>query len=329
MQLDKPDWQQQLTNSLTKLPELLAHLELDYQSLNLDPLAVQTFGLRVPHAFLSRIKPKDPLDPLLLQVLPQRAEADSVSGFLTDPVGEIVAGKTKGLLHKYQGRVLLILTGGCAINCRYCFRRHFPYQANAFSLKHAAKIIDYIKKDPSIYEVILSGGDPLIVKDEQLAALISQLETIPHLKYLRIHTRVPIMIPARITDALVQMLKHSRLQTSIAIHCNHANEIDQSVADALDKLKSQKINLFNQTVLLKSINDSADTLIELSHKLFSVGVIPYYLHLLDPVAGAAHFDIAEEKAKEIMRELQRSLPGYLVPKLVREIAGEPNKIQIL
>jgi EF-P beta-lysylation protein EpmB len=274
------------------------------------------------------MEPGNPNDPLLLQVLPRSFELIQMPGFSNDPLGEAQKLKIPGLLHKYKSRVLLLLAGGCAVNCRYCFRRHFPYQENVVSIKHIERILEYIEQDNSIQEIILSGGDPLVVKDELLQSLITRLDKIKHLKYLRLHTRFPIMIPERITDDLIKILKNTHLICSVVVHCNHPNEINQHVADAIEKLRVHKINVFNQSVLLKNINDSAEILIELSHRLYAAGIMPYYLNLLDPVQGAAHFDVKEDQAKQIMHVLRRELPGYLVPKLVREIEGEFNKVPI-
>lgn len=324
----KEAWQIELTRAISSLDVLLQKLELQKTALAINADSYKNFPLRVPHPYLSRIKPNDPTDPLLLQVLPTNHENLATLNFVPDPLLEKNYIKTPGLLHKYHGRVLLTLTGACAINCRYCFRRHFPYQENSLSKKKQADIIDYISRDSSIFEVILSGGDPLILKDDQLEELIKALETIPHLKYLRFHTRLPIMIPTRITDKLCKILSLSRFTTSIVIHCNHRNEIDAAVTHALHKLKNSNITLLNQSVVLRGINDNAETLIALSHTLYRAGVMPYYLHLLDPVAGAAHFDVAEANVKILMQSLQNSLPGYLVPKLVREEPGKRHKTMI-
>lgn len=322
----KAAWQQQLIDSVTDLDELLALLQLS--SKVAEPKSCLSFGLRVSRDFVARMEPGNPRDPLLLQVLPVEKELISTPGYSTDPLNESAANKLPGLLHKYHGRVLLILTAGCAVNCRYCFRRHFPYQENRLSQNDLKNILYYLAQDPSISEVILSGGDPLILKDESLANIIQQLSEIPHLKYLRFHTRFPIMIPARITDALLDTLTQSRLQTAIVIHCNHPNEINASVRAALQKFATLPIQLLNQSVLLKDVNDNAATLIELSHKLYASGVLPYYLHLLDPVQGAAHFAVSKRRGNEIMQQLQEQLPGYLVPKFVKEIANAQHKVSI-
>lgn len=319
------DWQLELKAAITDPAELCKLLALDPSILPVQPEVLRQFSLRVPPAFLKRIKPRNPQDPLLLQVLATNHELENTPGFSIDPLAEKLSAKAPGLLHKYHGRVLLVTTGGCAINCRYCFRRHFPYQEHAISAHKLSSALEYIKKDTSIFEVILSGGDPLILKDEQLAALVKQLEQIDHINYLRIHTRLPIMIPSRITSTLLTLLRNTRFQVSLVIHCNHAQEIDQSVTEALKQLRLAGVTLLNQAVLLKGINDTSVALINLSHALFRAQVLPYYLHLLDAVQGAAHFEVNKETALSLLHTMQASLPGYLVPKLVREEAGKKNK----
>ena len=283
--------------------------------------ACQDFALKVPRGFIQKMTPGDWQDPLLLQVLPQAQELTEQPGFIHDPLQEVSSNPTQGLIHKYHGRLLLIVSGGCAINCRYCFRRHFPYGDNNPSRQQWQQTLDYIRQDSSISEVILSGGDPLVANDKQLAELISQIETIDHVSTLRIHSRLPLVIPERITDELADRLAQSRLHTVFVTHCNHPNELDKQVNDALAKLRRAGCQLLNQAVLLAGINDKSDVLQSLSQKLFSAGVLPYYLHLLDKVQGAAHFDVPEARAKQLIREIQLKLPGYLVPKLVRE---QPN-----
>jgi len=255
-------------------------------------------------------------------------ELNKIEGFNKDPVGDMATMPVPGLLHKYHGRVLLIATGACAIHCRYCFRRHFPYNGNLSARNHWHESIEYIRQHNDITEVILSGGDPLILSDSKLAELINQLDTIPHLQRLRIHSRLPTVLPERITDALLALLKNSRLSTCVVIHANHSQEIGDQECSALNKL-SRVASLLNQSVLLKGINDTAASQIELNERLCECKVLPYYLHLLDPVEGAAHFDVSESRAKEIMRQLKARLPGYLIPKLVREIQGENSKVPII
>lgn len=311
-------WKQQLQSAVTDPAKLYALLDLTYES---GPRP--TFPLRVPQPFIARMQKGNPNDPLLLQVMMQSQELNEVDGYSDDPLAEKTTNPIPGLLHKYHGRVLLTLTGSCAVNCRYCFRRHFAYVENQ-ALAHWQQILDYIAADKTITEVILSGGEPLLVDDAQLQDLIPTLEEIPHLQTLRLHTRMPVVIPARVTDALVRILKHSRLQVIIVLHINHPNEIDAEFIDAMICLKPVS-QLLNQSVLLKGINDSADTLIYLSQKLFQVGILPYYLHQLDRVQGAHHFYVSKEKGLKIIAEMQASLPGYLVPRYVKEIAQDKSK----
>lgn len=325
---DTTDWQSQLQNMLTDPVELCQRLKLDNDQQQQMILACQDFPLRVPHSYLSRIKRGDPNDPLLLQVLPRAQELDKPAGYSMDPLQEEQANPVPGLIHKYHGRVLLITNSACPIHCRYCFRRHFPYKDNRNSRQQWQQALDYIKQDNSIHEVILSGGDPLNCSDKQLQWLCSQLGAIPHLRRLRLHTRFPIVIPQRITAECLNWLGHSHLQTCIVLHCNHPNEIDTHVRQALSALKQAGIILLNQSVLLKDINDDANTLATLSESLFEEGVLPYYLHVLDKVQATSHFDIDEKAAMLIYKQLQSQLSGFLVPKLVREEAEQAHKIQI-
>jgi EF-P beta-lysylation protein EpmB len=269
----------------------------------------------------------NPADPLLLQVLPSQDEFTQTPDYTTDPLEE-QKSELPGLLHKYQTRVLIVFRGGCAVNCRYCFRRHFPYQDNHINKAKLRDILSYIESKPQINEVILSGGDPLMANDQQLQWFVTQLEAIEHISRFRIHTRLPIVIPSRLTTALADTLRQSRFNCIMVLHINHANEIDQELADKLLKFRQAGITLLNQTVLLKDINDSPELQVALSEKLFGAGILPYYLHLLDKVAGAAHFDMSETRAKSLMRELLSLLPGFLIPKLVREVGGKPSKTTI-
>ena len=250
-------------------------------------------------------------------------------GFSLDPVGDIQAAVQPGVLHKYQGRVLLINTGSCAINCRYCFRRNFPYNDLQLSKQQESGAIEYIKSDPTITEIILSGGDPLLLSDARLASLIQQLEAIDSIKRIRIHSRLPIVLPARVTDELVKILANCSKQIILVVHSNHANEINGRVIAACKSLKNSGITLFNQSVLLKGVNDNAAILCELSEKLFAVGIIPYYLHLLDKATGTGHFEVSEIEAKILVEQVQNTLPGYLMPKLVKEQAGATTKQYVL
>ncbi len=321
-------WQEELSRAIRTPQTLLRALQLPDDLLPAAQTAARLFPLRVPHPYLTRIEPGNPRDPLLLQVLPLYAEHCEVPGFVVDPLQEQVALRQPGVLHKYQGRVLLIVSGACAINCRYCFRRHFPYQDNNLGTEQWQQSLNYIAANPDIDEVILSGGDPLVASDKRLAWLLNEIEAIPHVQRLRIHTRLPIVIPQRITPILLSLLQSTRLATVMVIHANHPRELDQAVGDALLSVRNTGTLLLNQSVLLRDINDTAETLAQLSKTLFGVGVLPYYLHLLDPVAGTAHFDVDETRGQAIMQELRATLPGYLVPRLVREEAGEPSKTPV-
>ncbi len=267
----------------------------------------------------------NPNDPLFLQVMCSELEFLQAEGFSTDPLEEQNANAVPNILHKYQNRLLFMVKGGCAVNCRYCFRRHFPYDENPGSKKSWQGALDYIAAHSEIEEVIFSGGDPLMAKDDELEWLIKRLENLPHLQRLRIHTRLPVVIPQRITDKLCLLLAESRLQMVMVTHINHPNEIDERLSYKMQKLKGANVTLLNQSVLLKGINDEAIILKNLSDKLFQIGILPYYLHLLDRVQGASHFFIDDKQAARLYKELQALTSGYLVPKLAREIAGEPNK----
>jgi len=286
------------------------------------------FPLRVPRKFLAKMRRCDAGDPLLKQVLPLGCELDNVVGFSHDPLQELTSLKVPGLLHKYHGRVLVTLTGACGIHCRYCFRRHFPYQDNLATPNNWNKILDYIAHDDSINEVIFSGGDPLVLSDAKLAKFCKDLSFIPHLRLLRIHSRLPVIIPERIGGDLIDSLALSDLKIILVTHCNHANEIDDELAKVVGMLKTNDITVFNQSVLLKGVNDSVTALVDLSEKLFECGIIPYYLHVLDRVAGAAHFYVSDEIAKDLHWEVVNKLPGYLVPKLVREVSGVGAKVPL-
>ena len=324
------EWRQHLAAAVRDLGELLELLELDAEVLGVDATspAARRFPLRVPRGFVSRMSKGDPNDPLLSQVLPVAVEDDEVSGFSDNPVGELGLVNGDGVLSKYRGRSLVVATGSCAIHCRYCFRRHFPYQEERSGDRRGLRTFEMIADDDSIEEVILSGGDPLILPDDRLAELAERLTEIPHVRRLRIHTRMPVVLPERVDEALVEWIAACRVPVVVVIHANHPNEIDGSVGRALGALGDAGATLLNQAVLLRGVNDSGGTLADLSTKLFDFGVLPYYLHLLDRVAGAAHFEVDECRAKEIMESLRASLPGYLVPRLVREVGGAPSKVAV-
>jgi len=323
----RPAWQEQLAGAVKSVDELLQLLQIDPELAKIRPLQ-NDFPLRVPHGFIQRMARGDSRDPLLLQVLPLAREAEDVAGFERDPLDEAGTMPTPGLLHKYQGRALLTMTGACAIHCRYCFRRHFPYSDANPVTGHWHAAIKYLSQHPDITELILSGGDPLTLTDTRLHSLTAQLTNLPQLRTLRIHTRLPIVLPERIDSGLLSWIKAQTLKVVFVIHCNHANEIDHSVTHALEKLAAAGVTLLNQSVLLRDVNDSTTTLARLSECLFSAGVMPYYLHQMDRVKGAAHFEVSVERAHEIMTGLRATLPGYLVPQLVQEIPGMPGKIPL-
>ncbi|EPL4221509.1 TPA: EF-P beta-lysylation protein EpmB [Acinetobacter baumannii] len=320
------NWQSQLSDLITDPLELLNLLELSTdQLLSGAILASEKFKLRVPRAFVGKMNVKDPLDPLLLQVLPHHLELEEHPEFVTDPLGEEAANQLPGVLHKYKSRFLLTLTGACAVHCRYCFRRHFPYQENLPKNEDWLNIKNYIESNPDINEVILSGGDPLTLSNRKLALWLERLSSLKQVKILRIHSRVPIVIPNRIDEELISLLKNSRLRIILVVHSNHASELDDFTCSKLLQLSEHHITVLNQAVLLKGVNNSAQTLTDLSYRLFEARVMPYYLHVLDKVKGAQHFDLIPSEIDAIYQDVLASLPGYLVPKLVREIAGEKNK----
>lgn len=326
--LIREDWLQQLGDVITDPLELLSFLQLDKHLKLIEGTPARAlFPLRVPRTFVARMIPGDSQDPLLLQVLTASEEFINASGFSADPLSEQKA-VLPGLLHKYRNRVLMLIKGGCAIHCRYCFRRHFPYEDHKGNQFNRDQAFNYIREHTELDEVIFSGGDPLMVKDSELASLITILESMEHIKRLRIHTRLPVVIPSRITGALCERFSHSSLQILMVTHINHPNEIDQAVYGSMHRLKQAGVTLLNQTVLLKKVNDNAQILARLSNALFNAGIMPYYLHLLDKVQGAAHFMVEDHEARKIMKTLLSQLSGYLVPRLVREVAGQTNKIPI-
>lgn len=320
------NWKSQLSDLITDPQELLNILNLSQDDLLSGAiLASEQFKLRIPRAFVEKMDISNPKDPLLLQVLPHHLELEEHAGFVTDPLGEEQANHLPGVLHKYESRFLLTLTGACAVHCRYCFRRHFPYQENLPKNNDWENIQNYILQHPQINEIILSGGDPLTISNQKLETWVKRLESVEQIQTLRIHTRVPVVIPARLDDELLTLLKKSRLRIIMVIHSNHANELDDFTVLQLKKFSNENITILNQAVFLKGVNDCADVLVELSKRLFEARVMPYYLHVLDKVKGAQHFDLNHVMIEQIYTELLARLPGYLVPKLVREIAGEKNK----
>ncbi len=320
------DWQQSMREMIRAPEELLALLELSPEQLHWTPDVDTGFPLRVPRPFARRIRRGDPTDPLLLQVLPRGEELRAHTGFVSDPLQEARANVRPGLVHKYRDRALLIAATACAAHCRYCFRRHFPYEDNRPDTAQWERALDYIASQPEIHEVILSGGDPLVLRDSSLGELAVALARLPQLRRLRIHTRLPILIPARISDALLEQLAANRLHPAVfVVHCNHANEIDAEVREALLRLRGAGHTVLNQAVLLKGVNDSAAALVALSEALFDCGTLPYYLHLPDRVAGTAHFYVGARRGRQLLGQAAARLPGYLLPRLVREIPGAPAK----
>jgi EF-P beta-lysylation protein EpmB len=321
-------WQHDITQGVRKVSELLNLLHISPDKLPDTIDHDSDFPFRVPRSYVERMNKGDPQDPLLRQVLPITREQEKTPGFSSDPVGDLPAMSARGLVHKYQGRVLLITTGACAVHCRYCFRRHFPYSETQLAMNDWDNAINYIANDTSITEVILSGGDPLTLSDRRLSSLTDKLCEIPHLNRLRIHTRLPVVLPARVDSGLLDWLKSIPLRTVMVIHANHPNEINSEVQGTLVRLVENGMTLLNQSVLLRGVNNDSTILVQLSEILFAAGVIPYYLHVLDKVQGAAHFAVEDEKIRFIYQELLSSLPGYLVPRLVRENAGEHYKMPI-
>jgi EF-P beta-lysylation protein EpmB len=318
-------WQQLWREAVTDPLELLALLGLPDHAEKLLPRSDTGFPMRVPRGFIARMRRGDPTDPLLLQVLPHAAELDEVPGFMRDAVGDLTARAARGVLHKYAGRALLIATGSCAVNCRYCFRRHYPYAEEIAASGRWSEAIEHLRADSSVSEVILSGGDPLSLSTAKLADLTGALAGIPHVRRLRIHTRLPIMLPERVDAELAHWIAGLPWPTAIVLHANHPGELDDDVADACARLRASGAILLNQSVLLRGVNDCADTLVALSERLFDCGVTPYYLHQLDRAAGTAHFEVDDANARALIGDLSKRLPGYLVPRLVREIPGEPGK----
>ena len=323
-----PAWQRELQQAITDPAELLRAVGLGPEWLEAAHSAARLFPLKVPRGFVDRMRRGDPRDPLLLQVLPLGAEHDAVPGYVHDPVGDLAARAGPGVLQKYRGRALLVATGACAVHCRYCFRRHFPYAEENASRGGFRPALDVLRADPSLREVIVSGGDPLTLGDGRLSALLAGLQEIPHLRRVRLHSRLPVVLPERIDAGFVAAWSAVKLQKILVVHANHANEIDTSVGAAFARLRATGTTLLNQAVLLRGVNDRRDDLVELSEALFGAGVLPYYLHLLDPVAGAAHFDVPEAEARRLLDAVAARLPGYLVPRLVREVPGATSKTML-
>jgi L-lysine 2,3-aminomutase len=317
-------WQQLWRDAIREPAELLALLGLQ-ETVVVSGAAAGQFALRVPRGFAARMRPGDPHDPLLRQVLPVDAELHAVPGFALDAVGDGAARSGHGVIHKYAGRALLVATGSCAVHCRYCFRRHFPYAEETAAAGNWQAALATIRADASLHEVLLSGGDPLSLSTPKLAELTAALAGIPHVRRLRIHTRLPVVLPERVDEALGGWLAGLPWPVAVVVHANHAREFDDAVDAAMARLRTTGAALLNQAVLLRGVNDTVDALADLSERGFAAGVLPYYLHQLDRVAGAAHFEVPDAEALALHAALRARLPGYLVPKLVREVAGEASK----
>lgn len=323
-----PNWQQQQANAITDLQELLSILQLTVEDLPLAMQASEQFAVRVPRGFVARMEVGNPRDPLLRQVLATGEEMEVVPGYTQDPLEEADHTPVPGILHKYHGRVLFVVTGACALHCRYCFRRHFPYQEYMPTQERYGEALAWLAQQKDVHEVIFSGGDPLSLSDRKLTSLVEALAEIPHLRRLRIHSRNPAVIPERLTPELEQLLGDERWESVLVLHINHANEITDELARRVKRLKAQNVTVLNQAVLLAGVNDSVEAQENLANRLFSAGVLPYYLHQLDKVAGAAHFLVSDEKAVALMEGVRARLPGFLVPRLVREVAGDKSKTPV-
>jgi len=320
-------WQRELAEAFSSVDALCRHLQIDPQQL---PLLhdYKQFPLRVPRSFVDCMGKGDINDPLLRQVLPLAAELEPQDGYGPDPVGDLAAVTETGVLHKYHGRILLIVTGGCAVHCRYCFRRDFPYGELQLSSGRVDEALAYIARHPAISEVILSGGDPLLMSDAKLRRLLDRLRGLRQVRRIRIHTRLPVVLPARVTAGLLQALSHHEIRPLVVLHANHAHELSEAVADACRRFRQHDISLLNQSVLLRGVNDDAAALMALSERLFAIGVLPYYLHSLDHAAGTGHFEVSDALGKQLIAYMQNHLPGYLVPRFVREQVGADHKLPL-
>jgi EF-P beta-lysylation protein EpmB len=320
------DWQSALADAITRPAELCQGLGLPASVASGSEGADRAFSLLVPRGFVVRMRSGDPDDPLLLQVLPRQEELREHWGFTADPLGEANGCWTPGVLWKYPSRVLIVASGVCAVHCRFCFRRHFPYHTVEQQEGWWEQALQKIASEPSVREVILSGGDPLALEDHLLADFARRLAQIAHVRRLRIHTRLPIVIPQRVTDELCRWLRGTRLTTYIAVHANHPRELDSSVEAAIGRLVEAGVPVLSQSVLLKGVNDRVEVLAELCERLIDFRVIPYYLHQLDPVAGAAHFQVSDDAGRHLISQLRARLPGYAVPRYVREVPGGLGKV---
>ena len=323
-----PSWQEELRHAFTRVEDLWRYLELDPSLLDSPPGAARGFPLLVPRGFAALMEKGNPLDALLVQVLPIAEELVDAPGFFTDPVGDEAAARGTGVLKKYRSRTLVLATGACAVHCRYCFRRHFAYDQLALHRGAISGLIDALRNDPELTEVVLSGGDPLMLDDDLLGELVAQIAQIPGIRRIRFHTRLPVVLPERITAELCRILTDAPQKTLVVVQVNHPRELRPLVRTGLSHLRQQGATLLNQSVLLRGVNDSVEILAGLSEALIDAGVLPYYLHQLDPVQGAAHFLVPDHHARKLMTDLRSAIPGYLVPRLVREIAGAPSKLPV-
>lgn len=324
----RTNWSRELAEAVRDVETLCRLLELSEEQTREFCEASRNFPVLVPRSFLDRMQRGNSRDPLLLQVVPQHSELVETPGFGRDPVGEEDARIAPGLLQKYAGRALLVTTSSCAVHCRYCFRREYPYHAEPRTLAEFEPALEAIRADDSLNEILLSGGDPLMLTDQRLGELFARLRSIPHVRRIRLHTRLPIVLPSRVTPALLKLLADPRTKSIVVVHANHPNEISGECAKTLRRLVESGLMVLNQSVLLRDINDNADALAELSNRLIDLGVLPYYLHQLDRVKGAAHFEVTLERGYELMAELRKRLPGYAVPRYVREVAGELFKVPL-
>lgn len=323
--MQSPNWQKQLANAIRRPEQLLEYVGLDANSIGYSQSGLEQFPVRVPHAFADRITRSNTHDPILRQVFPYIDEETTKSGFVVDPLAESNAQPVPGLLKKYQDRVLVITTGACAIHCRYCFRRHFPYQESTGAHSQWQQGLEYIRDNNDIHEVIFSGGDPLSLSDDKLLSLCESVADIEHVDRIRLHTRFPVVLPDRINNTLLERLTDLGKEIVMVLHINHANEVDDTLSNMLGLLKQYRLYVLNQSVLLNGINNNVETLVQLSEKLVANHVVPYYLHLLDPVAGATHYEVALTEAQQLIVEMREQVAGYLVPTLVTEKTGEKSK----
>lgn len=328
--IPQPNWHRALAEAVREPDALVDALGLPESLRQPARRAAEQFGLMVPRSFLARMRTGDPADPLLRQVLPLEAELSERPGFTADAVGDEAARRAPGLLHKYAGRALLIVTGSCAVHCRYCFRRHYPYGEEPHRIVDWEPALQTISRDSSLQEIILSGGDPLMLTDRRLGELIGRLGQIPHLRRLRVHSRLPVVLPERVTDSLLHLLRSQTGLTPImVVHANHPAEVVGECAHAFSRLVQAGITTLNQAVLLRGVNDDIEALSGLCERLVNLGVMPYYLHQLDRVQGTAHFEVPDAVAIDLLQRLRVRLPGYAVPQLVREVRGERSKLPLV